>query len=78
MRRKIMIHCDVPVNGVLTLPTVESIYEVPLILEEQGMGNLISDTLGLNARSSGWESLNGWVELVDRIKSPKGKLTLRS
>ena len=76
LRRKIMIHCDVPVKGVLTLPTVESIYEVPLILEEQGMGNLISDTLGLNARSSGWESLNGWVELVDRIKRPKGKLNI--
>ena len=76
LRRKIMIHCDVPVKGVLTLPTVQSIYEVPLILEEQGMGNLISDTLGLNARSSGWESLNGWVELVDRIKRPKGKLNI--
>ena len=76
LRRKIMIHCDVPVDGVLTLPTVQSIYEVPLLLEEQGMGNLISDTLGLNARSSGWESLNGWVELVDRIKSPKGKLNI--
>ena len=76
LRRKIMIHCDVPVDGVLTLPTVQSIYEVPLLLEEQGMGNLISDTLGLNARSSGWESLNGWVELVDRIKNPKGKLNI--
>nr|MCS5660424.1 CTP synthase [Dehalococcoidia bacterium] len=76
LRRKIMIHCDVPVDGVLTLPTVQSIYEVPLLLEEQGMGNLISDTLGLNARSSGWESLNGWVELVDRIKRPKGKLNI--
>ena len=76
LRRKIMIHCDVPVDAVLTLPTVQSIYEVPLLLEEQGMGNLISDTLSLNARSSGWESLNGWVELVDRIKTPKAKLNI--
>ena len=76
LRRKIMIHCDVPVSAVLTLPTVQSIYEVPLILEEQGMGNLISDTLGLNARSSGWESLNDWVELVDRIKKPKKELNI--
>ncbi len=76
LRRKIMIHCDVPVDGVLTLPTVQSIYEVPLLLEEQGMGNLISDTLSLNARASGWESLNGWVELVDRIKTPKTKLNI--
>ena len=60
LRRKIMIHCDVPVKGVLTLPTVQSIYEVPLILEEQGMGNLISDTLDLNIRSSRNATYHRW------------------
>lgn len=76
LRRKIMIHCDVPIDGVFTLPTVESIYEVPLILEQQGMGNLISDTLGLDARESGWDGLNGWVELVEKLKEPKQVLKI--
>lgn len=76
LRHKIMIHCDVPIDGVFTLPTVESIYEVPLILEQQGMGNLISDTLGLNTKESGWEGLNGWVELVQKLKEPKQALKI--
>ena len=36
LRRKIMIHCDVPIEGVLMLPTVSTIYEVHLILDKQG------------------------------------------
>ena len=76
LRQKIMVHCDVPIDGVFTLPTVESIYEVPLILEDQGMGNLISDTLMLGTLANGRESLNGWVELVAQIKEPKEKLDI--
>ena len=71
LRKKIMVHCDVPLEGVLMLPTVSSIYEVPLILEDQGMGNLLSDTLRLDFKDAGRESLNGWVEFVDQIKKPK-------
>ena len=58
------------------LPTVSSIYEVPLILEDQGMGNLLSDTLRLNLKDAGRESLNGWVEFVDQIKKPKETLEI--
>ena len=76
LRQKIMVHCDVPIDGVFTLPTEESIYEVPLILEDQGMGNLISDTLMLGTLANGRESLNGWVELVSQIKEPKEKLDI--
>ena len=71
LRSKIVVHCDVPIEGVLMLPTVSSIYEVPLILEDQGMGNLLSDTLGLDLKAAGRESLNGWIEFVDQIKKPK-------
>ena len=45
IKRKISIHCDVPLSAVVTLPTVETVYEVPLILEEEGMGELVIDTL---------------------------------
>jgi len=76
LRSKIVVHCDVPIEGVLMLPTVSSIYEVPLILEDQGMGNLLSDTLGLDLKEAGRESLNGWIEFVDQIKKPKETLEI--
>ena len=73
IKRKISIHCDVPLSGVITLPTVETVYEVPLILEEEGMGALVIDTLDIQ---SGCRDLTGWEELVDGIKTPKQTLPI--
>ena len=47
IKKKISIHCDVPNEAVLTLPTVSSIYEVPLILQDEGLGDLVLESLGL-------------------------------
>jgi len=54
-------------EAVILLPTVSSIYEVPLILEEEGLGKLIVDKLGLNAQQP---NLSRWQELVARLKTP--------
>ena len=75
LRRKITVHCDVAVEGVLTLPTLSSIYEVPLILEDQGLGNLIVDGLGLTSESTK-TSLSEWSDMVTLIKKPKSILRI--
>ena len=53
IKKKISIHCDVPNEAVVTLPTVSSIYEVPLILQDEGLGDLVLKSLGLNAPGQG-------------------------
>ena len=73
IREKITIHCDVPPRAVLTLPTVETIYEVPLILEDQGLGDLIVESLGL---PSVGRDMTQWREMVDAIKRPKDTLSI--
>jgi len=70
---KIVVHCDVPTRGVITLPTVSSVYEVPLILEEQGLGELVIDTLGI--RTTG-RDIDGWRRMVDTIMKPKESLCI--
>ena len=75
LRKKIMIHCDVPLEGVLMVPTVASIYEVPLILEEQGLATLITDAMAIDVEDQKL-GLNGWSDLVDLIKSPKERLKI--
>ena len=70
-----MIHCDVPLEGVLMVPTVSSIYEVPLILEDQGLANLITEAMNIEV-SDQENGLNGWSDLVNLIKSPKEKLKI--
>ncbi len=68
IRDKISLFCDVERQAVIPLPTVSTIYEVPLVLEEEGLGQLIVDKLGLNPRQT---DLSQWQELVNLIKTPR-------
>ena len=64
-RDKISLFCDVERQAVIPLPTVSTIYEVPLLLEEEGLGHLIVDKLGLKATQT---NLSQWQNLVRCIK----------
>ncbi|MCH9039129.1 MAG: CTP synthase [Chloroflexi bacterium] len=68
IKRKISIHCDVPIEAVIELPTVDTVYEVPLILEDEGLGDLILDTLQI---PNAGRDLAAWGRMVDEIKEPK-------
>ena len=68
IKDKIALFCDVDKRAVIAAPTLETIYEVPLILQEEGMGELIVEKLGLPA---GGLDLRDWRDLVERIKAPK-------
>ncbi len=68
IRDKISLFCDVEKQAVIPLPTVETIYEIPLILDECGLGQLIVDKLGIKARRT---DLRKWRGLVERIKTPR-------
>jgi CTP synthase len=67
LRDKISLFCDVAKEAVIPLPTMETIYEIPLILEETGLGQLIVDKLGIK---TGPADLRQWQGLVERIKTP--------
>ena len=67
IRDKISLFCDVDRKAVIPLPTVDTIYEVPLLLEEEGLGQLVVGKLGLKARRT---DLSQWQELVRRVKEP--------
>ncbi len=63
---KISLFCDVERQAVIPLPTVSTIYEVPLVLEEAGLGRLIIDRLGLEAKQM---DLSRWQELTTCLKA---------
>ncbi len=73
IKKKISIHCDVPGEAVITLPTVSSIYEVPLILQDEGLGDLIMDTFELGRPA---EDLVDWRSMVASIHQPKETLPI--
>jgi CTP synthase len=68
LRDKISLFCDVPKDAVIPLQTVDTIYEIPLVLEEWGLGRIIVERLGLTDKPA---DLQEWRSMVDHIKSPR-------
>lgn len=73
IKKKISVFCDVPRPAVVALPTVPTVYEVPLILEQEGLGDLIIAGLGLGTPE---RDMAQWREMVEAIKRPKKRLPI--
>ena len=74
IKNKISIYCDVPNDAVINLPTVSSIYEVPLILQEEGLGDQLARALRLGGGDS--RDMADWREMVAAIRAPKRTLPI--
>jgi len=73
LKEKIALFCDVDKRAVISLPDVESIYEVPLMLEEAGLGTFIAEAIDLNGQPP---DLSGWQDMVRRIQNPTAALKI--
>jgi CTP synthase len=73
LRDKIALFTDVDKRGVVPLVTAPNIYQVPLILEDLGLGKLLVEQLGLPDRAP---DLAAWRELVARIVAPKDSVRI--
>jgi CTP synthase len=73
LKAKIALFCDVERTGVVPLLTMSSIYEVPLVLEDAGLGDNI---LHLMRIPPGSRDLDDWRALVKRLQAPSGSVTV--
>ncbi len=75
IRDKIALFTDVASEAVIPAETASTIYEVPLLFEESGLGTLLVRELGLE-QSTQEPDLESWRALVERIKRPKPVLEI--
>jgi len=68
IKSKIAVHCDVPKNCVISAPTLESVYEVPIMLYEEGLADIITDAFSIPKFN--WD-IEYWEKFVRLIKAPK-------
>jgi CTP synthase len=73
MKRKIALFCNVEENAVIAAQDVETIYEVPLRLHEEGIDDRIVEMLGIKAPQA---DLSTWETIVRRIKLPAKAVTI--
>jgi CTP synthase len=66
IKEKLSEFCDVPVECVINAPDAGSIYEVPLIMEREGLATQAIELLQLEQRTP---DLSKWQNLVDRMQT---------
>jgi CTP synthase len=73
MKRKIALFCNVEENCVITAQDVETIYEVPIHLHEEGIDDRIVEALELKVPGT---NLKTWESIIERIKHPAKDVTI--
>jgi CTP synthase len=76
LRTKIALFCGVDVRAVIAVVTTPVLYEVPLLLEREGLGDYMTARLGLESRRA--PDWSAWEQLVERSRQvrPKVKIAL--
>ncbi|MEK6837369.1 MAG: CTP synthase (glutamine hydrolyzing) [Nanoarchaeota archaeon] len=66
-KQKISLFCDVPEEAVISGKDIETIYEVPIMFEEQGLLALLAKRFSFHPQ----KDLTEWRKLISSIKMPK-------
>jgi CTP synthase len=74
IREKIALFTDVEMRAVIPLVTTSVLYEVPLLLEEAGVGDFIIDRLNLNASAA--PDMSDWRSMVGEMRAHKEPLPI--
>ena len=68
VKDKIGLFCNLDSNNVVQNMDAESLYEVPLMLEKEGLANMVCERLELKC---GPADLTEWIKIVEREKNAK-------
>lgn len=70
VKDKLSLYSGLSPEAIALLPNAPSIYQVPLTLEDSGIGKVVCDKLGLEDRQP---DLKAWRQLVDKATSSHGR-----
>jgi len=71
IKQKLSLHCDIDPDAIISGRDIETIYEIPLMFERQGLYNRIAKKFGF-----GPPDLEHWKTLVQNIKHPQHEITI--
>ena len=75
-QEKIALFCDVEQDAVIPMVTVDTIYQVPLSLQEARLDELLVDRLALNAADGPRNGLSAWRRIVTELARPKERINI--
>ncbi|UQZ84861.1 CTP synthase [Paenibacillus konkukensis] len=68
MKRKLALFCDIDEGAVVECLDADTLYEVPMMLREQGLDDIVVNHLKLTTNEP---DMSEWESLVERVKSLK-------
>lgn len=66
VKEKLSLFCDIDKEAVIEGNDVESIYDVPMSLEEAGLANQVVERLNIESNKPEW---NGWLDVAQKLKA---------
>ncbi len=73
MKKKIALFCDVDEEAVIENMTASTIYEVPLIMQKEGLDKIVLEKLNMPQSPAKMEE---WERMVYKIKNPERKVKI--
>ncbi|HEU4963776.1 MAG TPA: CTP synthase [Bacilli bacterium] len=68
VKRKIALFCDTDAEAVIECRDADTLYDVPLMLQEEGLDDLVCNHFGFKVPEA---DMNDWITLVDQVKNLK-------
>ncbi|WP_044641361.1 CTP synthase [Risungbinella massiliensis] len=66
MKQKIALFCDIDRQAVIEARDAETLYELPLMMQEEGLDEIVVRNLGLEC---GEADMTDWIQLVQKVKN---------
>jgi CTP synthase len=73
LKKKISLLCDVEIAGIISAADSSNIYEIPLVIHEEGLDAFVLKHLQIETPEP---DLSEWERLVERIEHPQGKVRI--
>jgi CTP synthase len=71
MKDKLALFCDIPANNVIEAPDADTLYAIPLLLQEQNFDQIVCDHLKLN--TNGPADMTEWTALLEKVRNLSNK-----
>ncbi len=74
VKRKVALFCNIEPKSVIQAKDAETIYDVPLLMNEEELDKVVLDKLGLPYRDE--PTLNAWKDFLTKLKNPKDEVNI--
>jgi CTP synthase len=74
IRQKIALFCNVTKDAVIESIDADTIYDVPLLMQEEKLDTVVLNKLGMSQDTS--FKLDNWIDFVRKLKNPKSEVTI--